>query len=93
MPIQLIRNEKFANIQRAQSGLAKLLQEAAQTSSFYRVLRNDKPLGVLIPNNLWEDILEDLEAVSSPLYLSRIKKSRRSKKRYSLTEVKQELGV
>ena len=60
---QLISDEKFTNIQKAQAGLTKLFTKAEQTKTFYRVLKNDKPLGVLIPENLWKDFVEDYVGV------------------------------
>ena len=88
---QLINNEKFTNIQEAQAGLTRLLKKADKKSFFYRVMKNNKPLGVLIPNSLWLSFLEDLEALSSRKYLASIKKARLSKKRYSAKEVKKSL--
>lgn len=90
---QLIADEKFTNIQRAQAGLTKLFEKARKSGSFYRVMRNDKPLGVLVPQELWESYLEDLEALSSPNYLARIAKSRKQKKRFTMEQVKKELGL
>jgi len=89
---QLISSEKFANIQKAQAGLTRLLKDAADTNTFYRVMKNDEALGVLIPNGMWEDILEDLEAMSSSTFMSKIAKSR-AEKTYSLEEVKKMLGI
>lgn len=91
--IQLINYEQFTNIQRAQAGLTKLFLQAQKSQSFYRVMKNDKPLGVLIPSNLWEDLVEDFEAFSSPSYRARIKKSRSQKKRYTLEQIKKELNL
>ena len=93
MITQLINDEKFTNIQKAQAGLTKLFKKAQSTMSFYRVMKNDKPLGVLIPDNLWENLVEDLEALYSPNYLARIKKSRSQKKRYTLEQIKKELSL
>ena len=93
MITQLINDEKFTNIQKAQAGLTKLFKKAQSTMSFYRVMKNDKPLGVLIPDNLWENLVEDLEALSSGNYLKRIAKSRSDKVRYSSTQVKKMLGI
>ncbi len=90
---QLINDEKFTNIQKAQAGLTRLFQSAKQTSSFYRVMKNDEPLGVLIPNNIWESWVEDFEALSSPSYLKRIAKARQEKKHISSSEVKKQLGL
>ena len=39
MITQLIRDEKFTNIQKAQAGLTRLFRLAAKTGSFYRVLK------------------------------------------------------
>lgn len=90
---QLIADEKFTNVQRAQAGLTRLFQEAHRTKSFFRVMKNDTPLGVLIPNEMWEDFVEDLEAMSSPRYLARIAQARREKKHYTMDEIKAELGL
>lgn len=89
----LIRDEKFTNIQKAQAGLTRLFRAATKTGSFYRVLKNDEPLGVLIPNSLWEDMIEDMEAMSSPNYLARIAKSRKQKKGKTLEQIEKELGL
>lgn len=93
MTKQLITNEEFTSIQEAQAGLAKLFHKAAKKGGFYRVLRNNRSLGVLIPDPVWDSFLEDLEALSSPSYLKMIEKSRKSNKRYSLNEVKKQLSI
>lgn len=90
---QLICNEKFTNIQKAQAGLTKLFEEAKKSKSFYRVLKNDQPLGVLIPDDMWLDFIEDFEALSSPEFIKSIKKARASKKTYTLEEVEKELEL
>lgn len=90
---QLINDERFTNIQKAQAGLTKLFQKASKSGTFYRVLKNDQPLGVLIPNSTWESLTEDLEAMSSPNYLKRIAAARKSKKHFTLDQVKHELGI
>lgn len=88
---QLISDEKFTNIQKAQAGLTRLFRMAAKTGSFYRVLKNDEPLGVLIPNPLWEDIIEDIEAMSSPNYKAKIIKARRQKGGKTLEQIEADL--
>lgn len=90
---QLIADEKFTNIQRAQAGLTRLLLEAKKTESFYRVLRNDEPLGVLIPENLWQSLVEDLEALSSPNFRQKISKARKEKRTVSSSQLKKELSI
>jgi PHD/YefM family antitoxin component YafN of YafNO toxin-antitoxin module len=93
MNSQLILDEKFTNIQKAQAGLTRLFKKAQNDKSFYRVMKNDKPLGVLIPNALWEDFIEDMEAMSSPRYIARIAKARKEKGGKTLEQVEKELGL
>lgn len=93
MITQLIASEEFTNIQEAQAGLARLFNKAEVKGNFYRVLRNNKPMGVLVPNRIWESFIEDIQALSSPDYLRMIEKSRADKKRYSAAEVKKKLKI
>lgn len=91
--VQLISNEDFTSIQKAQAGLTKVFKRAEKDGKFVRVMRNNEPMGVLVPNRLWESFLEDLEAFSSPSYLRRIARSRADKKTYTIEEVKNRLGI
>lgn len=93
MQRQLISDEDFTSVQKVQAGVSKILKKAEKAGKFVRILRNNEPVGVLVPNNVWESFLEDLEALSSETYLKRIAESRASKNRYSLEEVKKELGL
>ena len=90
---QLINDEKFTNIQKAQAGLTRLFLEAEETGSFYRVLKNDQSLGVLLPDSLWQSLVEDLEALSSPNFRQKIAKARKEKKTIKASEVKKQLGL
>lgn len=90
---QLITSEDFTSIQKAQAGLTKVFKKAERNGKFVRVLRNNEPVGVLVPNLMWESFLEDLEALSSPNYLKRIAESRADKVRYSSAQVKKMLGM
>lgn len=85
--------EDFASVQEAQAGITKLFIKAKNNGKFVRVMRNQEPLGVLIPNSIWEDMVEDMEALSSPRYISAIENARKDKKRYSSDEVKRDLGI
>ncbi len=85
---QLINNEDFTSIKEAQAGLTKLLEKAEKKGNFYRVLRNNEPIGVLVPSNVWSSLIEDLEALSSPSYIKSIAKARKEGKEYSSQEVK-----
>mgnify|MGYP001604817582 CR=1 FL=1 len=84
---QLINDQKFINVQGAQAGLTRLFADADKTGTFYTVLKNDKPLGVLISKKRWDSLAEDLEALSSPNYRKRITESRKSNK-VSATEIR-----
>lgn len=90
---QLIVDEDFTSVQKAQAGLTKVFKKAEKDGKFVRVLRNNEPVGVLVPNRIWESFLEDLEALSSKRYLKRIAKSRGDKVRYSSSQVKEMLGI
>lgn len=93
---QLINDEKFTNVQTAQAGITKLFTQASRGNHFYRIMKNDTPLGVLIPNDLWEDLTEELELLSSPTYLKIISEARNEVKTgstLSLSEVKKQLGL
>lgn len=90
---QLISYEDFTSVQELQAGATKLFLAAAKKNKFYRVMRNKVPLGVLIPNNLWDSLVEDLEGLSSPNYLKTIALARRSKKLYSAKAIEKELGL
>lgn len=89
---QLINDQRFANIQTAQSGLTRLFLAAERTNSFYTVLRNDRQLGVLLPKKMWLSLIEDLEAMSSPNYRAGIAAARKEK-RISAKEMKKILGM
>lgn len=93
MTRQILVDEKFTSIQEAQAGLAKLLSQAEKEGGFYRVLKNNKPVGVLMPNKTWESLIEDLEALGSKKYLAQIRKARLSKRTYSSLRVKKRLGL
>lgn len=90
---QLISNEDFTSVQKVQAGVTKILKKAEKDGKFVRVMRNNEPVGVLVPNRVWESFLEDLEAMSSESYLKRIAKSRADKKTYTMEEVKKRLGI
>lgn len=90
---QLIAKESFTSVQEAQAGITRLFEKAAKEKKFYRVMRNQQPLGVLIPNEVWEDFIEDMEAASSENFKKEIAKSQASKKRYSSEEIKREFGL
>lgn len=90
---QLIIDERFTNIQGAQAGLTKLFTDAEKAGNFYTVLRNDQPLGVLIPRGMWGSLVEDLEALSNPNFREKIAKARLSKNRISKESIRKMAGL
>lgn len=90
---QLLIDEKFTSVQEAQAGLARLLEKAETEGGFYRVLKNNKPVGVLLPNKTWESLVEDLVALSSKKYIANIRKARNQRKTYSSADVKKKLKL
>ena len=78
MSPQLIMQEDFASVQEAQAGITRLFEKAKDNKKFIRIMRNQEPLGVLVPNNMWLSFLEDMEALSSGNYLREIEISRKS---------------
>ncbi len=90
---QFIADEDFTSVQKAQAGLTKVFKKAEKDGKFVTVMRNNEPIGFLVPINVWETYLEDLEAMSSPNYLKRIAKSRADKVRYSSAQVKEMLHL
>ena len=93
MSYQLMSSEKFTNVQKIQSGLTKIFRSAEKSDSFYRVMRNDESLGFLVPNDVWQSLIEDLDALSSQSYLSKVYKARISSKRYSAKQVRDILNI
>lgn len=88
-----LRKERFASIQQAQAGLSKLLMRAELRGTFVRLMRHNKPIGVILPNKTWESLLEDLAAYNSPTYLRSIAASRKERKRYTAGRVKRLLKL
>lgn len=95
MQSQIILQESFTNVQQAQAGLTKLFRQAAKKKQFLRVMRNDEALGVLIPDDLWLDWLEDMEALKSEAFQQRIKSAREESTDdlVSTEQVKAKLGL
>lgn len=92
MSPKILTREKFTSVQKIQAGVTKLLQSAESEGSYYRVMRNNEPLGVLLPNDVWEDFLEDIEAISSPNFLRSLEEARKSRVVYTSQQVKEMFG-
>ena len=92
MNTQLISQEDFASVQQVQAGITRIFKKASDKKKFIRVMRNQVPLGVLIPDDMWMSLIEDFEALSSPKYIREIEESRKDKKHFSSKEVKKIIG-
>lgn len=90
---QLITQEDFTSVQEVQAGTTRLFAKAAKRGKFYRVMRNRQSLGVMIPNNVWETLLEDWEAMNSANYKKEIAIARKSKIFISAKAIEKELGL
>jgi PHD/YefM family antitoxin component YafN of YafNO toxin-antitoxin module len=90
---QLIAQEDFTSVQEIHKDVTGVFNRAAKAGKFLRVMRNQKPLGVLVPNQVWEDLLEDIEASLSVNYKKRIAAARADTKTYSAKEVKKMLNL
>lgn len=90
---QIINDQKFTNIQKAQAGLTKLFDKAKTGGNFYTVLKNDEPLGVLVPQDIWRSLVEDIEALSSINFKGKIARSRADKTRIKADQARKSLGL
>ena len=61
---QLIADEEFVSIQKAQAGLTKVIKEAEIKGKILRIMRNNESLGVLIPNKIFLKFIKLLETLS-----------------------------
>jgi len=95
MQSQIILQESFTNVQQAQAGLTKLFRQAEKNKQFFRVMRNDEALGVLIPDSLWLDWLEDIEALKSESFKQRVSTARGESSHDLVTssQLKKQLGI
>lgn len=75
-PIALLTGQKIISTRQFQSQFAAMANQAKKNHNYYNVVRNGKSVGVFMPIDQWEDLLEDLEALSSPNYLAKIKAAR-----------------
>gem|GEM_PF-5111316 len=64
-----------------------MVEKAKQDETYYHVVRNSKSLGVFLPIDFWEDLLEDIEALQSPRYLASIRESREQAARGELVDI------
>lgn len=78
---QLLTAQKIISTKEFQSQFAAAVKKAKENGNYYNVVRNSKSVGVFLPIGIWESLLEDLEALSSPRYLKQIAESREQHRR------------
>lgn len=62
---QMIADEEFVSIQKAQAGLTKIIKKAEREGKILRIMRNNESLGVLIPNKIFLKFVKLLETLSA----------------------------
>jgi PHD/YefM family antitoxin component YafN of YafNO toxin-antitoxin module len=73
--LDLLTNQKFVSVAELQAGTAKLLALAEKQRSFYKVMKNNKPIGTLVPENVWNALITQLHLLSSKEFVKDINKA------------------
>ncbi len=92
-PAQLLTAQKIISTKHFQSKFASMVKKAKENKEYYNVVRNSESIGVFLPIELWESLLEDLEALSSPKYLKAIAESREQAKREEFVDIDEAFDV
>jgi len=85
--LKSIQNEKVVNIKELQKSPSRHLKNIT------RILRGNQTLGYFLDQEAFENLVEDLQAMSSRSYLTSIKSARAGKKQYTLQEVEKRYGL
>ena len=80
--------EKLISVREIESEVEDLLRRAEAGEFYYKILLDNKPLGVLVPYTMWDELLEDLEMYSSSNFLKSIREARKSKVFYTPEQIK-----
>lgn len=62
---QLIVDEEFVSVQKAQAGFSKIAREAERKGKILRIMRNNESLGVFVPNKIFLKFVKLLENLSA----------------------------
>lgn len=92
-PAQLLTAQKIISTKNFQSKFASMVRKAKENKQYYNVVRNSESIGVFLPTELWESLLEDLEALNSPKYLKAIVESRKQAKKGELIDIDKAFDV
>jgi PHD/YefM family antitoxin component YafN of YafNO toxin-antitoxin module len=71
--LDLLTNQKFVSVAELQAGSARLLSLAEKSRSFYKVMKNNKPVGTLVPENVWNALILQLRLLSSKEMIAEFK--------------------
>ena len=82
-----LKKEHVVNIKELQKSPSRHLRHIT------RILRGKKTVGYFLDPEALDDLIEDLEAAASPTFRKSIMRSRASKKRYTLEQVKKRYGI
>jgi len=85
--LKILKNEAIINIKELQKSPSQYLK------GITRILKGKKTIGFFLDVEIFENLIEDLEAMNSPKYLDSIKRARDSKDLTSLSEVNDMYGV
>ena len=85
--LKLLQNEGVVNIKELQKSPSRYLR------GITRILRGKETLGYFLTGSIFDDLIEDMEAMSSPNFIKSIIRARQSKKLTSISDVAQKYGV
>ena len=85
--LQALKNEHVVNIKELQKSPSRHLKHMT------RILRGKKTVGYFLDPEAFDDLIEDVEAATSPNFRKSIEQSRASKKTYTLEKVKKQCGL
>lgn len=85
--LKLLKNEKMVNIKELQKSPSRHLQ------GITRILRGKTTLGYFFAEKIFNDLVEDMEAMSSPNYLKSVMRARKNKRLTPLSQVKKRYGI
>jgi PHD/YefM family antitoxin component YafN of YafNO toxin-antitoxin module len=92
-PLQLLSAQKIISTRQFQSQFAAMVKRAAKDKNYYSVVRNGNSVGVFVPQQMWESLIEDMEALSSPRYLADIAEAREQIKRGEILDIDEVFDV
>ena len=85
--LKAIQKERVVNIKELQKSPSRHLK------GITRILRGKKTIGHFLSERAFDDLLEDLEALSSPNFLKSIRAARKSRKYVTLEELEKRYGL